>query len=69
MSRFLEMPSAKYIPHWCRDQEEGGCSERSGCPLIHLREIESERRARQDVTRAAPASWKEETGDHRRLIF
>ena len=43
MSLFLDMASARYMPHWCRDQAEGGCSERSGCPLIHLREIESER--------------------------
>ena len=43
MSLFLEMASARYMPYWCLDQADGGCSERPGCPLTHLREIDSER--------------------------
>ena len=53
----------------CRDQDAGGKSERSGCPLSHLMCICSERHDRLDITSAAPASRKERPEDHRLVIF
>ena len=57
ISLFLVIESASNIPHCCRDQVEGGVSERSGSPLIHWMVIELDRYALLEATSAAPVSW------------